>query len=124
MTWKHFARSGFACKGTNCCNGSNLIDDKLIDVLDTLRDRLGFPMPVSSGYRCPIHNQRVSTTGPNGPHTSGLAADISVDRDKAVALLGAALQMQFTGIGINQKGSGRFVHLDIVPRDTRTIWSY
>ena len=124
MAWKYFSRAEFACKGANCCNGSNLIDDKLIDVLDDLRERLGFPMPVTSGYRCPAHNQKVSTTGPAGPHTTGLAADIGVDREKAVTLLAAALQMPFTGIGINQKGGARFIHLDIVPRPNRTCWSY
>jgi uncharacterized protein YcbK (DUF882 family) len=121
MTWRHFTRDEFTCR---CGCGTNLIDDKLVDALDSLREQVGFAMPVTSGYRCPAHNQKVSSTGPNGPHTTGLAADIGVSRDKAVALLAVALKMHFTGVGLNQKGEGRFVHLDLVPREYRTCWSY
>jgi zinc D-Ala-D-Ala carboxypeptidase len=124
VTWKHFKREEFACKGTDCCGGSNLIEDSLIDALDALREQLGFAMPITSGYRCQAHNQKVSGTGPNGPHTTGLAADIGVSRDKAVALLEVALKMHFTGIGLNQTGEGRFVHLDLVPREYRACWTY
>ena len=121
MAWKHFKREEFACR---CGCGQNLIEDSLVDALDALREQLGFPMPVTSGYRCPEHNQKVSTTGPGGPHTTGRAADIGVSRDKAVALLAAALKMNFTGLGLNQKGDARFVHLDLVPREYRTCWTY
>jgi zinc D-Ala-D-Ala carboxypeptidase len=124
MAWKYFLLSEFACKGEDCCGGENLIDEQLVDMLDAARDECGFSFPVTSGYRCPKHNQRVSNTGPDGPHTTGKAVDIGVDRAKAVQLLQVALRMGFRGIGVNQKGSGRFVHLDIVERPDRTIWSY
>ncbi len=122
--WRHFLRNEFACRGLDCCNGGNEIKDPLIDMLDELREAVGFPLVVTSGFRCAKHNQRVSTTGPEGPHTTGLAADLGVDRERAVIVLERALSMPFTGIGINQKGSGRFVHLDIVRRPSRTVWSY
>lgn len=124
MPWKHFLLSEFACRGTDCCGGANLIDEHLVDMLDALREECGFPFPVTSGYRCPKHNQRVSSTGLDGPHTTGKAADIGVDRTKAVHVLQVALRMGFKGIGVNQKGSGRFVHLDVVERPDRTIWTY
>jgi zinc D-Ala-D-Ala carboxypeptidase len=122
--WKHFRRDEFACKGKDCCGGSNAISDDLIDLLEDLRDGVGFPLVVTSGYRCPLHNTRVSTTGEAGPHTTGLAADLGVDRERAVIVLQYALRMPFMGFGVNQKGSGRFIHLDIVPREPRTVWSY
>jgi uncharacterized protein YcbK (DUF882 family) len=68
---------------------------------------------------------RVSTTGPNGPHTTGRATDFGISHVRALELLRHAVGMAFTGIGINQKGSGRFIHLDdldTVPRPH--IWTY
>ena len=61
-----------------------------------------------------------------GPHTTGKAADINVNRTDAFELLRAAFELNFLGIGIKQKGDGRFIHLDtILDASTRpTIWSY
>lgn len=126
--WRHFTRDEFKCRGTDCCGGANHIVDAFVDRLDELRERCGFTFPVSSGYRCPIHNQRVSGTGPRGPHTTGMACDIAVAGERAHRLVSEALAMGFTGIGVNQKGSGRFVHLDDLgngpgcPRPR--LWSY
>lgn len=121
MSWAFFQRDDFAC---TCGCGQNLIEDKLIDLLEELRELVGFPLIITSGYRCPEHNAKVSSTGPTGPHTTGLAADIGVSRDRAVRVLEMALRMEFKGIGLNQKGDSRFVHLDIVRRETRTCWTY
>lgn len=127
MNWsaiKHFTPLEFACK--HC--GDRGIDLAFVAKLDALRARLGFPMPVTSGYRCPIHNQAVSSTGPNGPHTTGQAADIGISGARARALVAAAIIDGFTGIGINQKGAGRFIHLDTLAepnhRPRPHIWSY
>lgn len=121
MSWRYFKREDFACR--HC--GQNEIKDSFIDELQKLRDTLGFPLPVNSGYRCPVHNAAVSSTGLTGPHTTGEAADLGVDRERAVLTLDAALAMPvFRGFGINQKGAGRFIHLDAINRPTRTIWSY
>ena len=128
MPWDHFTRDEFACKGEACCGHSNLIEDSFIDKLERLRKTFGFAFPVASGYRCPIHNQRVSTTGPNGPHTTGRAADLSLDRLRAFMVMSSALGSgEFTGIGIKQHGPARFLHLDDLeaPAHPRpTLWSY
>ena len=124
MSWKYFTLEEFACR--HC--GENRIQLPWVDELDQLRDQAGFPFIISSGYRCPVHNQAVSSTGPNGPHTTGWATDIRVDRARAHRLLGLALQAGIPGIGVQQKGSSRFIHLDRLPIDTRhprpTVWSY
>jgi len=43
-------------------------------------------------------------------------------------VLREALILGFTGIGINQKGTGRFLHLDLLPNlllhPRPTVWSY
>jgi uncharacterized protein YcbK (DUF882 family) len=117
---KYFTLDEFKCK--HC--GENQIKYHFVLELDALREQCGFPLVVSSGYRCPEHNQAVSTTGPNGPHTTGLAADLAVERGQAYIVLREALKLGFTGIGVNQTGSGRFVHVDILNRKPPTIWSY
>ena len=57
MKW--FNEREFACR---CC-GQLLYKENvvaLVDaVLDPVRDRLGKPIKVNSGYRCPKHNAEV-----------------------------------------------------------------
>lgn len=122
--FRYFTREDFACP---CC-GENGIKDSFIHRLDDLREECGFPLIITSGYRCAKHNRKVSSTGDFGPHTTGLAADIRIDRGRAYRLLGIAIKNGFTGIGIQQKGGGRFIHLDILENDVGqprpTIWSY
>lgn len=124
MAWRFFKLEEFACH--HC--GENRIDHVFVDELDELRGRLGFALPINSGYRCPKYNAAVSATGGSGPHTLGRAADIRVDRQQAYQLLRAALSMNFTGIGIQQRGGGRFIHIDNLPNmpghPRPTIWSY
>jgi hypothetical protein len=63
-----------------------------------------------------------------GAHASGRAVDVGVSRSDAYALLRLAIRMGFSGIGVQQKGNGRFLHIDDLeakdgwPRPT--IWSY
>lgn len=123
--WRYFLKHDFACK--HC--GQNKTQDDFISKVDRLRETVGFPLVVTSGYRCPVHNAAVSRTGESGPHTSGRAVDLAVDRGKAFIVLKAALASgEFTGIGIQQKGGARFIHLDDLrepehaPRPT--VWSY
>lgn len=124
MAWRYFKLEEFACR--HC--GKNLIDHAFVDELDELRGRLGFALPINSGYRCPEYNAMVSATGSAGPHTFGRAADIQIDRQKAYQFLRAALEMKFTGIGLQQRGVGRYIHIDNLPnapgQPRPTIWSY
>lgn len=119
-SWDFFRLSEFDCK--HC--GANRMDPRFISRLDELRRRHGRPMVISSGYRCAEHNQRVSTTGPNGPHTTGRAVDVRVDRGDAYRLLALAITLGFTGIGVHQRGEGRFLHLDDLEQGRPTVWSY
>jgi uncharacterized protein YcbK (DUF882 family) len=119
-----FTEAEFACK--HC--GEQKMDTAFLLDLAALRRECGFPFVVSSGYRCPVHNANVSTTGANGPHTTGRAVDIAVSGTRAMSLLRAAIGGGFTGIGVQQKGAGRFIHLDNLPqaagRVRPAIWSY
>lgn len=96
--------------------------------MDQLRHVCGFPFIIPSGFRYPEYNIKVSSTGENGPHTTGRACDVAVSGEQAYIVLRVAMELGFTGIGIKQKGEGRFIHLDDLteadgyPRPR--IWSY
>ncbi len=124
MTWTNFTREEFACQ--HC--GKNEIQDRFIDVLQEIRDGFGASMRISSGYRCPDHPIEARKAKP-GAHATGLAADVSVTHGEAFRLLLAVMgHPSVTGLGINQKGSGRFIHIDIAPpgegRPRPHLWSY
>ena len=122
---KNFSREELACK--HC--GKMEIPLASIERLQRVRDRVGHFLKVSSGYRCPEHNNAVSKTGRAGPHTKA-AFDVLCYGDEAYRVIQAAQAEGFTGIGVHQKGpiEQRFIHLDALddiqesPRPW--IWSY
>ena len=58
------------------------MDGEFMRMLQTLRDEMQGPLKVSSGFRCEDHNQMVSTTGRNGPHTLAKATDILISGER------------------------------------------
>ena len=69
----HFKVKEFACK---CGCGKQDIDQRVVDMAETIREALGVPVRVNSGCRCEKHNAKVG--GVKGSfHTKGLAADLS-----------------------------------------------
>ena len=69
---KNFKVSEFACK--HC--GENKIDQRVLNMAQVIREELGVPVKVNSGYRCEKHNASVG--GVKGSyHTKGMAADLS-----------------------------------------------
>jgi len=83
---RYFEMKEFACK---CCGQlppsaeQNL--QALVDhVLDPARERLGMPITVNSGYRCPAHNKAVGGVK-NSQHLKGEAADITCADNKRLA---------------------------------------
>jgi uncharacterized protein YcbK (DUF882 family) len=112
-----FREHEFRCR--HC--GVAAMKPEFLERLQTLRTAYGKPMSISSGYRCPEHPIEKAKAQP-GMHATGLAADIAVSGAEAVAVLRLAMAQGFTGIGVQQKGTGRFIHLDT--RTEPTIWSY
>lgn len=110
MKYKFFTEKELACP---CCGIADM-DDEFMENLEAMRDVLDFPFIISSGYRCPKYNQKISTTGADGPHTTGRAVDIVVFGEQAYELIAAADSWGMAGIGVCQKGeiSKRFIHLD------------
>ena len=95
-----------------------------LDMLDQIRAEVGEIFIVTSGYRCPSHNKKVSSTGENGPHVSGCAVDIKADSRLRFLIIKAAIKQGITRIGVAQT----FVHLDSLGEldgfPSPRIWSY
>lgn len=118
----HFSPSEFTCSH---CSQLRVHSD-FMDKLFAIRAALALPMVITSGYRCPTHNRMVSSTGAQGPHTLGHAADIAASGEAVPKLIHLA-QSQMTGIGLKQHGPhrGRFVHLDDLQGELRPrVWTY
>lgn len=126
MSWtaKFFSKSEMACK---CgCNESPM-DQEFMNKLDALRAVYGKPMTISSGYRCANHPIESKKSKP-GAHASAKAADIAVSHEEAFLVLKLALEVGFTRVGVQQKGSGRFIHVDTATSEegfpSPMVWSY
>lgn len=123
---KYFSEEELAC--SHC--GVAAMDKGFLDQLDHLREHFG-PLTITSAYRCPDHPiEKGKQAGP-GAHSTGKAVDIAISRGNAYRLLELVFRSYpsdtwyFTGIGINQKGEGRFIHLDSITGGVRpTVWSY
>lgn len=127
MDWSkypNFTEEEFRCR--HC--GKAPMDEAFLAKLQLLRSRLGRPIQINSGYRCPEHNSQVSSTGRTGPHTTGKAVDIASHSDGAYSLVRLALELGFLGIGVSQRpGQGRFIHIDTLTgheSQRPAIWSY
>lgn len=125
MNWNaypNFSEAEFRCKHTRQCT----MHPDFMARLQKLRVTFGKPMVISSGYRDPTHPVEARKASP-GAHAMGRAADVAVAGEDAYRLVAFALMHGFTGIGVQQKGGGRFIHLDDVPPGVLprpTIWSY
>tara|TARA_Y100000310_G_scaffold280598_1_gene300440 strand:+ start:283 stop:672 length:390 start_codon:yes stop_codon:yes gene_type:complete len=125
-SYPHFSQRELASPDT----GEHHMDPVFMDLVESLRDAYGKPMIVSSAYRTPEHNERVSSTGRTGPHTTGKSIDVVVNGSDALTLVHMALSLGFTGIGISQKGphEKRFIHLDTLQNEDHPprpwLWSY
>lgn len=121
--YKYFKEEELACQ--HC--GEQGIDPVFMQKVDKLRDKMGFPFPITSAYRCAQHPIEARKASP-GAHASGRAVDIGVSHGNAHKLLQGALEAGFTGIGVNQKGGSRFIHLDDLAdsegRPRPHVWSY
>ena len=112
---KYFKISEFDCKHT----GENKMYPPFLELLDELRGLCGFPFVITSGYRSENHPIEASKETP-GYHSMGLAADIAAhDGASKYIIVKNAIQLGFSGIGIDDT----FIHVDTRP-DISVIWTY
>lgn len=109
--WENFTPKEIACRGT----GKLLVNEDALDKLQALRDKVGKPFHVNSGYRSPEHNSAVGGA-PNSKHMEGIAFDISLSNLDRQILYQEAMTHGFNGIG--QYPS--FMHIDT--RQNKARW--
>ena len=113
---KYFRRNEFAC---SCC-GEIVVDEKLVLMLDLARELADVPFVITSGYRCPLHNEEVGGVK-NSSHMLGLAVDISVpDNVTRLKVIKGLIIAGFRRIGIGKN----FIHCDIDTSKTNNLWLY
>lgn len=118
----YFEDYEFACKCNrhNVVDGKNVldhvIDKRLVDVLDKIRERVGRPVYIESGYRCEDHNREVGGV-PNSQHVLGTAADITVDDISIDELADIAKECGADGVG--RYYGLQFVHIDVRGYDAK-----
>jgi uncharacterized protein YcbK (DUF882 family) len=97
------------------------MDHAFIHRLDELRERVGLPFVITSGYRDATHPAEARKAEPGtGYHCQGLAADIAVSNGfERMNIVHEALKLGFGGIGV-AKG---FIHID-GRKTTPVMWTY
>ena len=106
---QHFRAEELACPCGTC--GRLVVHWALVELLQRMRWRLGRPLLVTSGYRCPAHNAAVGGT-PSSLHLCGMAADLQCTGLTPEMLAHVAVEC---GAG----GTGRYprhLHVDVGAR--------
>ena len=122
--WPNFSAGEFRCRHS----GLYLLVPEFLDKLQALRSAMGCSFMITSGYRSETHPVEARKPRP-GSHATGRAVDIALAGERAFQVITAAAEHGFTGLGINQKGGARFIHLDDLDAQTfhasrPMVWSY
>ena len=113
----HFSREEIECR---CGCGQAFMNVDFMLRLEAFRRFLGFPLPMTSGYRCPDWNEKIGGVELS-KHPLGVAADIECTNTwKRARIIESAYAWGFYGLGIGQ----RMIHLDIRPEKDRRVWTY
>ena len=118
----NFNLSEFRCKdGTDVPAELMPNVQKLANELQRLRDELGLPIKINSGYRTKSYNKKIGGAS-NSMHVQAKAADIVVtditptNLYKRIEKLIEEGKVNFKGVGVYDT----FVHVDV--RDRRSRW--
>ena len=116
---ENFNSLEFDCHGSGCCS-ETVINPKLVEYVQKIRDHFGKSVTVTSGYRCPVHNKRIGgATGSR--HSKGDAADIVVSGVAPREVAKYAESIGIKGIGLYETNAdGHFTHVDT--RDVKSFW--
>ena len=116
---EHFMSTEFDCHGRGCCS-QTVVNEKLIEYLEKIRNHFNARITITSPYRCPTHNSRIGgATGSR--HSKGDAADIVVKGVAPREVAKYAESIGIMGIGLYETSSdGHFVHIDT--REKKSFW--
>ena len=107
----NFTKAEFACPHCHVA----LVRPRLITLLELTRKVINRPIPIVSGYRCPVHNKNIGGAA-DSQHMYAAAADIP----PKLLTPYEAKRVGFTGVGV--KGPWA-IHVDV--RDGPfTTWRY
>lgn len=105
---------------SKCGSDEILIDDKLVTLLQKMRDKFGV-INISSAYRTPAYNKKVGGVS-NSQHLYGLAADITLqDSSRLLEAAQYAEKIGFTGVGLDDKYEF-YMHVDT--RAKKSLFRY
>lgn len=118
---KYFNSKEFECQCGVC--EEQAISSDLIGLLTSLREDVGLPFKITSGYRCVTHQSKILNnpniqTVKNSQHVLGNAADVACSD---LNLLFTKAPNFFDAVGDGRKKG--FVHLD-VRHDKKRTWLY
>lgn len=115
----NFRAREFDCHGSGCCT-QTLIDEKLVSILQNIRDHFQKPVIVTA-YRCPTYNAKVANAASRSYHMYGQAADIHIDGVAPAEIAKYAESIGVLGIGLYETDKdGYFVHVDT--RTSKSFW--
>lgn len=119
---KNFDLAEFACKDGTPVPPELIPNIQVLAMnLQVLRDHLGEPIHLNSGYRTPTYNAKVGGK-PNSYHPKGKAGDITC-KSKTPKQLAAIIEKLIATKKMKQGGLGvypGFVHYDV--RGTKARW--
>lgn len=118
---KNFNSYEFRCGlGSPCSCSTILIDDKLVEYLQMIRDHFGKSVTITSAYRCTSYNKKIGGAT-SSYHSRGMACDIVVSGVTPREVAKYAESIGILGIGLYETSSdGHFVHIDT--RTTKSFW--
>jgi zinc D-Ala-D-Ala carboxypeptidase len=102
--------------GCQHCGEQGVTPEALLR-LNMLRLLVGYPLNITSAYRCPNHPIESKKLTP-GQHSEGWAFDISCDGMVRALVLRHAGNLGFTSYGSDD----HFIHIDCRPNPTS--WTY
>lgn len=109
---KYFEKSEFKCRcGGKYCNGYPAEpQEKLVRLLDKVRDHFGKPITISSGVRCKQHNANVGGVS-NSRHLTFRAVDFCVSGLPASLVL--PYVQSLSGVRYAYAIDSSYIHMDI-----------
>lgn len=107
---KHFDHNEFKCK---CGQAHDFhMYDGLIYILEELRNYYESPVIITSGYRCPTHNDNVGGAK-NSFHMKGMAADVKVKGVNPKDVYKHLCEVYDSHCGLGFIEYKTFVHIDV-----------
>lgn len=118
----HFSSNEFQCQCNYLDCVDQMVEQDLIDKLDSLREQVGQPIKINSGFRCARHQADLLHSGavetvPKSTHELGQAADIACPIP--IDDLYKAAEKQFMAIGT----AHHWLHCDLRTGKVRR-WTY